>query len=190
MHEDEDEDEDRGLQDWMSDARISEAARRRRRLGSWRTHGPDEATFAGVLADLADRRCPVRVSFGADRHHVGIIQHTEGAWTILDIADDRRVGVRIRSILAIDCEEIAIPFGDRPCGIETGRRGAGTGLGTDRLIESLADPTGWLVLRCGALTTSGRLRWLTPDLAVMETGGGLRYLPLDAVDEVIGSTLS
>lgn len=184
------EDEDRGLQDWMSDARISEAARRRRRLASWRSHGPEEATFAGVLADLADRRCPVRVALGADRQHVGVIVDTLRSWAILDTGDDRRVAVRIRSIIAVDCEEATLPFGDRPSENAAGQSGDVVGDGTDRVIESLTDPAGRLTLRCGALTTAGRLRSLTPDLAVMETGGGLRYLPLDAVDEVIGSIRS
>ncbi len=184
------DDEDRGLQDWMSDAGISEAARRRRRLGSWRSHGPDEATFVGVLADLADRRYPVRVTLGADRQHVGVILDMQRSWVILDSRDDRQVGLRIRSILAVDCEEVGLPFGDRSHGNASGQFGAVVGDGTDRVIESLTDPAGRLSLRCGVLTTSGSLRSLTPELAVMETSGGLRYLPLDAVDEVIGSIRS
>ncbi len=197
------------LQEWAADARVEEAARRRRRLTSWNLHGGDDATFDGVLADLAERRCDVHVTLTNGHRHRGVIIAIHDAWSILVTAGGRRLGVRNRAILAIDCTELLRSFGDRTPFVaelhesnvteganpELAPRSAADAAcradSTDRMvIEWLVGSGGLLTLWSGPLLTHGELRTLSQDLAVVVSSEGVRYVPLAGVDEVIGSNRS
>jgi|GEM_PF-1370957 len=203
------------LQEWAASARVEEAARRRRRLASWNLHGGDDATFEGVLADLAERRCEVMATLANGHHHRGAIIATPGAWSILVTPEGRRIAVRKRAILGIDCKELLRSFGDRTSFVTdpdelhiataahgefaprsaadaTDRADAKDRAGsTDRMvIERLVGPGELVTLWSGLLMTHGELRSLSQDLAVVVGPEGARYVPLVGVDEVIGSNRS
>ncbi len=197
------------LQQWAADARVEEAARRRRRLTSWNLYGGDDATFDGVLADLAERRCEVMATLANGHHHRGAIIATPGAWSILVTPEGRRIAARNRAIVGIDCKELLRSFGDRTSFVsdpdtlntataphgEFAPRSAADATdrahSTDRMvIERLVGPGELITLWSGPLMTHGELRSLSQDLAVVVSREGVRYVPLAGVDEVIGSNRS
>ncbi len=191
------------LQEWAADARVTAAARRRRRAASWSQHGSEDATFEGVLADLIDRRCEVLATLANGRRHRGRVIVVSGGWSILLTSGDRPIGVRIGAILGVDCTERLRSFGDRmpqsqapnqhsPGAPERGEPSsfATTRASTRLIIESLVDPGEQVTMWSGSLLTSGELRSLSSDLAVVVSATGIRYVPIAGVDEVIGSRLS
>lgn len=197
---------DPALQEWAADARIEEAARRRRRLTSWNIHGGDDATFDGIVADLAERGCEVTVTLTNGHRHRGAIIAIHGAWSIFVTSQGRRLGVRKRAILAIDCTDLLRSFGDRTrlvselhewdvaegASAELAPRSAVDATcrtdSTDRVvIEWLVGPGGLLTVWSDQLMTHGELRSLSQDLAVVVSPEGVRYVPLVGVDEVIDS---
>ena len=176
------------LQRWVDDARTTEAARRRRRIGSWQTHGADGATLAGVLDDLADLPTEVTITLISGRRHRGVIDAIHGPWSVLGTGDGHRIGIHSRAIAAIDCLDLRPAFGDRsdhdPASGPTGTGGHGTA----RIIEALVDPTRPITLWSATLMTHGELRSLSTEIAVVITGIGVRHVPLDAVEEVVGNS--
>jgi hypothetical protein len=162
-----------------------------------------------LLADLAERRCEVMATLANGHHHRGAIIATPGAWSILVTPEGRRIAVRKRAILGIDCKELLRSFGDRnssmsdpdTLSIATAAHGefaprsvadaTDRADSTDRMvIERLMGPGELITLWSGPLMTHGELRSLSQDLAVVVSPQGVRYVPLAGVDEVIGSNRS
>ena len=190
------------LQEWVADAQIDEAARRRRRLTSWNIHGGDDATFDGIVTDLAERGCDVTMTLTNGHRHRGALVAIHGAWSILVTPRGGRLAVRKRAILAIDCSELLRSFGDRILfapELNEARVAEGANPeftprspeADDRVvIEWLVGPGEMLTIWSGLLMTRGELRSLSQDLAVVVSPEGVRYVPLAGVDEVIGSNCS
>ena len=192
-----------GFQEWAADARVAEAARRRRRVTAWTQHGCEDASLEGVLADLMDRRCEVLATLSSGRRHRGRVVAVTDTWTVLATSGDRLIGVRLRSILGLDSTERLRSFGDRipqspapnqesPATPVLGEPSslAATEASTRLIIESFVDPGEQVTMWSGSLMTSGELRSLSTDLAVVASPTGVRYVSLAGVDEVIGSRLT
>ena len=63
----------RHLVRWAADARVDEAGRARARARWLRRQAEEEATFAGVVVDLAEREAVVLVRTTSGRRHRGVV---------------------------------------------------------------------------------------------------------------------
>src|SRR3546814_9710109 len=78
------------LDRWVAEARVDQAAQGRARERWLRTIAEEEATFAGVLADLAERASGVALSTTAGRRHRGSIGGLGADFVALRPADRKR----------------------------------------------------------------------------------------------------
>lgn len=62
------------LERWTAEARVADAADARRRERSLRRQAEESTTFAGVLADLAERQRPVVLATSGGRRHRGVLR--------------------------------------------------------------------------------------------------------------------
>jgi hypothetical protein len=81
----------RRLADFAADARADVAASARAREGFLRRTAPEEATFAGVLVDLAERGSPVLVVGANGRRHRGVLRTVGRDFAGLRTPDGRDV---------------------------------------------------------------------------------------------------
>jgi len=166
------------LSEWVGRLLVADAAHERSE-GYWlRRQAAEEGTFAGVLADLAERRIPVVVHLGNGRRHRGVIRAL-GADFVLLGAGERDVLVRVDAIGAIrTLPHAPVTLGDRPV--------AGT-LTLAEALAAMADDRPRLLL-VGADATeavSGELRAVGRDVLHLRVdGGGSTYVALASVIEV------
>jgi len=157
---------------------VADAAQQRSD-GYWlRRQAEEEGTFAGVLADLAERTTPVVVQISNGRRHRGFVTALCADFAVVR-AGRRDVLVRLDAIGAIrTLPRERVTIGDRPAA------------GAVSLAEALAAmaaerPRLLLVGQDAADPVSGELRAVGRDLLhVRLDGGGSAYVALASVIEV------
>lgn len=182
------------LEQWAADARVREAADARVRERWLRAQAAEEASLAGILLSLAERRETVVVATVAGQRHRGVltgvgedfvaIRALSGTLTLMALSGlgDVRVAEHVAA-----AEHVAPPrpharpaaTGDRPV------RGA---LGA-RLGDVLAQAAGGrprIVVQAGTASVVGDLRAVGLDVLTVHTDGeaGPVYVPLASVSEV------
>lgn len=168
---------DRVLDDWMATSRTDEAARNRRRTAAWREHGPVDASLAGVLLDLADRGTEVLLSLTGGRSHRVVIIEVAATWVLARTRADDCVLLRLRCVASLDCCALPLSFGERSAPVTAGFVAT---------LHRLAEVGDVITMWSGAQTTSGELRVLGDEIAVVALDAATtRYVSLDEVDEVI-----
>lgn len=169
------------LDRWVAEARINEAALQRSREHWLREAAQQEATLAGVLADLAERRIPLTVHTSGGRRHHGIIRVIGTDFVALGLRSGADVLLAIAAIGVVRTAPAVEPtVGDRM--LATRLRLA------DVLAQLAADRERvLLVTREGDDAVAGQLRSVGHDVAVLRTDAerpATAYVPLDAISEV------
>jgi hypothetical protein len=166
------------LEAWLADLQVDEAARARARTAWLARQADEEATFVGVLADLAERRRAVVVETASARRHHGAVQVVGRDFCAL--RTDRSVEVLVRHAFVVSV---------RPAPGEPRASG-------DRLLAPvvtfrdalavLADAgarihtTGW-----GGVTLSGELQRVGRDVLCLRSDDrGVCYVRLASLGEV------
>jgi len=167
-----------GLGEWVGRLLVDDAAHQRAD-GYWlRRQAEEEGTFAGVLADLAERTTPVVVHVSNGRRHRGIVTALGADFAVLN-AGERDVMVRLDAITTIrTLPRERVTAGDRP---------AAGALTFAEALAALAEqrPRLLLVGADAADPVSGELRVVGRDVAqVRVDGGGAAYVALASVLEV------
>ena len=168
-----------GLERWAADARAREAADARVRERWLRAQAEEEASLAGVLLALAERRETVVATSASARRHRGqvtgvgvdfaVLQAPGGTTTLLVLAAlaDVRVVERTR--------------------LTTGAGGTRAALGV-RLVDVLAQAAGHrprVSVQAGAASVVGDLRAVGSDVLTVRTdSAGIVYVGLASVSEV------
>jgi hypothetical protein len=165
---------------WLAAARAGEAAAARSREGFLRRTGPEDATFAGILVDLAERGGPVVVEAVGDRRHRGTLQAVGADFAALRTPDGRHVLLAERGIASITAEGRAPEaVGDRDVQVVAGLAEALAALAEDRprVLVVTVPGTGL----AGDLVAVGR------DVVTLRLDGADRrtaYVALAAIAEV------
>lgn len=175
------------LDRWVADARVDDAARRRSSERWLRQQAEEEATFVGVLIDLAERGASVVVHSGAGtgRVHRGRI--------VLVGLDFMRVEVGGAGDVLVASKVVSSVRTDRDGPTVTGDRLASSRLTLAEMITGLAAERerALFVPAVGADPLCGTVRSVGQDVVVVrldgEGGGnsGFAYLPLASVGEVV-----
>ncbi len=169
------------LDAWLADARVERSADARTREHWLRAAADADATFAGVLLDLAERGVALAVATVAGRRHRGLVQVIGADFVALRVASGHEVLLAMRSIASVRTSSAA--------GVTVGERVVTTDLRLgDVLGELAADRARVRLLVLDASdAVSGELRSVGQDVVAVRTdgeGGGVAYVRTDAVAEV------
>ena len=169
------------LEAWAATARVEDAARRRSQERWLRQMAEEEATLAGVLADLGERNVPIVLRTGADRSHQGVVR----------VVGEDFAGLRTSTgdvVVAFAAIGVVrhVP-GERPV---VGDRTIRTGLTiVDVLGALLAERERvLLVTRDGSDAIAGELRSVGQDVVVVRPDVDRRasvYVRLDSIAELM-----
>ena len=169
-----------GLERWAADARAREAADARVRERWLRAQAEEEASLAGVLLALAERRATVVASTVAGRRHRGVVTGVGVDFAALRAG----AGTAILVVLAA-VAEVRVVEGEskRP----TTGGGGGQELGV-RLADVLAQAAGQrprVAVQTGAASVVGDLRAVGSDVLTLRTDAAdLVYVGLPSVSDI------
>lgn len=134
----------RALARWAADAAVDEAARRRTRARWMRLQAEEEATLAGTLVDLSERRSPVVLDVGQQRVR-GTISGVGADFVAMRSDRGQQVLVRIEAIDVVRSEPGSVDVrGDRTVTVDVGFDAVLGPLAADRpdvMIRSTAGVT-------------------------------------------------
>jgi hypothetical protein len=171
------------LERWAAEARVDAAAEARVREHWLRRQAEEEGELAGVLADLADSRVPVRLHFRGGGPFAGTIR-TVGADLVAVATDGSRGSVAVVALAAV-CSVRTGP-GARAV---TGDRAVASSLCLAEVLVGLAaerEPV--RVVTADGETLAGMARSVGQDVLTLRTGSGAAgtvYVPLAAVAAVV-----
>lgn len=175
------------LDRWVADARVEDAARRRSSERWLRQQAEEEATFAGVLLDLAERGAFVALHVGTavGRVHRGHVTLVGQDFVRIEVpgAGDVLVAWKVISSVRTDPEDAAVT-GDRTARSQLTLAEMVTGLAADR-ERALFFPLDGRAPVCGTVRSVGQ------DVVVVRLDdggsgtGGTAYLPLAQIGEVV-----
>jgi hypothetical protein len=170
---------------WVAAARVGEAAAARSREGFLRRTAGEDATFAGVLVDLAERGAPVLVATTAGRRHRGVIQAVGADFCALRTAEGRDIVLAHRGIASVRPDGRLGTTGDRVVEVPVGLAEALAVLAENR-PRVLVVPLGAGV-DSGDRGLAGELRSVGRDVVVLHLDGAdqrTAYVALNSVAEV------
>lgn len=167
------------LEAWAAEATADETLARRRRERWLRTQADEEATFAGVLVDLAERARPVVISTRTGRQHRGRLRLVGADFCLLETDQRAAVFVSYRALASV-----RQPPGDAPVG---GDRTISLEIGLFETMHFLVAERPRVLVVTGTETTAGELQRVGADVVTIRLDGaaGSAYLPGGVVDEVI-----
>ena len=174
------------IERWAAEARARDAVDARVRERWLRRQAEEEATFVGLLVDLAEREAAVAVTTTANRRHVGTVEAVGADFVALRTAGGRTAVVSLGAVAAAT-----------PLGAEGGRAGA-AGAPGDRgsrsvkvaMADVLAHAAGQrprVHVHAGGVGVVGELRSVGADVVSVHTDGdppATAYLRLPSVSEV------
>ena len=169
------------LDEWLADARIEGSADARAREHWLHVAADADATFSGVLLDLAERGAGVALATIAGRRHQGVVGVLGADFVAVRVASGTEILVGLGSIASVRTTSAGTTTGDRV--VTTDLR-----LG-DVLGELAAERTRVrLVVLDASEAVSGELRSVGQDVITVRTDGaapGLAYVRTAAVAEVV-----
>lgn len=186
------------LDRWVAEARVDEAALRRARERWLQEVAEQEATLAGVLADLAERGGPLTLhGRGARRHH-GRLRLLGLDFVVVGLPSGTDVLMVIDSLTSVrTAPAVELAIGDENGPIRRDadgiRRDADGNIAIglrvhDVLAELAADRERVVLVTADGETLTGQLRSVGHDVAVLRTDAEPRataYVALAAVAEVV-----
>lgn len=165
---------------WLADRRSDAASASRSRERWLRQQAEEDATFAGILLDLAEQQCPIVVQLARDRRHRGHVRAVADDFLALRTQEGTDVLLAYAGIVATRLQGSEAPLaGDRPRALEMSLAEALGAISGER-------PRILVVTRDGS-RLSGELRTAGRDVLALRSDGGDRamsYVPLAAVAEV------
>ncbi|MBK9181096.1 MAG: hypothetical protein IPM45_16325 [Acidimicrobiales bacterium] len=172
-----------GFELWAADAAVDEARAARVERHWMRRLAEEEATLAGTLLDLAERDVRVALATVTGRVHAGHLTTVGADVLAVRTTPGALVLVALRSVAWV--RPAGPPDASGPTGAAAGDRAGGP-----RLADLLAARVGErprLVVRAGAAEASaGELLAVGRDVLTLGLdGGGVAYVSLDSLDEVL-----
>lgn len=174
-----DDDADPSLDHWLSELQVEQAARDRARRWSLRQAAREEATLAGLIADLAERGRPMLVDVASGRHHRGRVRLLGDDFCALRTTSGTETLISFGAITAVRPQPgEAGALGDRTATTATTMAAAAArlaGLGLEVQVVRRGDST-WVT---GDLASVGR------DVLVLRVARRDEiYVPLASVEEL------
>jgi hypothetical protein len=169
------------LGNWAAEVRADEVVASRAREGFLRRTSAEEATFAGVLLDLAEQRGPVLLTLAGGRRHRGVVKAVGQDFVGVVTAQGVQVLAALRGVVSVRPEaRHQRVTGDRPAELAVGLAEALAVAAEERprvLVVAAGDPDG----------LAGELRSVGRDVVVLRLDGADRptaYVPVANLVEV------
>jgi hypothetical protein len=168
-----------GLDAWRAAAAGAATIDERRRERWLRVQADEEATFVGVLVDLAEQGRRVAVSTGGGQRHVGAIRVIGRELVVIETEVGATALLRLDAVRSVRSAP-----GD--AGV-TGDRSVHLDVTWEDALRVLAEDRPRAVLAAGPDRWAGELRSVGLDVAIVRVeGDGARvYLPVRSIDEVV-----
>jgi hypothetical protein len=170
------------LERWAAGARAQEAAEARVRERWLRQAAEEEASFAGLLVDLAEDGRPVSITTVTGRRHHGPIAAVGSDFVAVDGPENRLVLVHLAAVAEVR------PGTGKRSQPATGGRGAGAdGVTMAEVLAQAVATRPRVAAVLGSVTVVGELRSVGTDVLTVRTDGeppGLSYVTLASVSEV------
>jgi hypothetical protein len=168
--------DDPALARWLAEVRVDDAARQRAETADLRARRAEEATLAGVLAELAGRGDLVGLVMRSGRQHRGHIRLIGPDAVVVALETRQWLVARLGAVAATrTVQGPLVPGESQP---STPSRFA-------RLVGALAEPGEWLLVASGSATFGGALISTGDDVVALRLDNGdVAYVGLDSVDEV------
>jgi hypothetical protein len=167
------------LQRFAAEARVAEATAARSRERWLRQQAEEEATLAGVLCDLAERRLPVTVDTVGGGRHRGTVAAVARDFVVMVLDSGLEVMITLNGLAAVRPQPGArAPIGDHEIDVELTLLDALSHLAGER-------PRLRFVTRAGGHLV-GTLRAVGQDVVTVELDGEARaqvFVPVGAVVE-------
>jgi hypothetical protein len=176
-----------GVERWVAEAQVRDAVDARQRERWLRRQAEDEAAFAGLLLDLAERRVAVVATTTGGRRHIGRVEAVGADFAAITGPGGQITLLALGAVAAVSrarAGETRLPDG-------IGRRTPET---PPAVMVTMADVIGHAVERrprvrlfAGASGVGGELRALGADVVTLYTDGdpaGLAYVRLASVSEL------
>ena len=168
------------LEQWVADARIDAAAAGRTRERWLQLVAEADATFGGVLLDLAERQVSVTAGTAAGRRHHGMIEALGADFVALRKPSGASVLLALRAVTVLRAGAADAALGERVVTTEL------------QLVEALAELASdrarvLVVAHAPDDTVSGELRSVGIDVATVRADGDPPtsvYVRTDAITEV------
>lgn len=179
------------LDRWVAEARVDDAALRRARERWLLEVAEQEATLAGVLADLAERGGPLTLYGRGTRRHHGRLRMLGLDFVVVELPSGTDVLMAIDSVTSVrTAPAVELAIGDENGPIRRDADGnVAIGLRMhDVLAELAADRERVVLVTADGETLTGQLRSVGHDVAVLRTDAEPRataYVALTAVAEVV-----
>jgi hypothetical protein len=166
---------------WLADAHVDGSADARARERWLHAAAAADATFAGVLLDLAERRVAVAVTTTSARRHHGCIEVLGADFAALRTAAGGEVLLSLRAVSSVRTAPLVAPaVGERPATTELRL--------ADVLAELAAERARVLLVTVGGGdVVSGELRAVGDDVVTVRTAADpptTAYVPTPTVAEV------
>jgi hypothetical protein len=170
------------LDEWLADARVESSADARAREHWLRAAAEADATFAGILLDLAERAVSVAVATVAGRRLQGVVVVLGADFMALRVASGGEVLVALRAIASVRTASTV--------GVAAGERVVTTDLRLQDVLGALAAERARvrLVVLDGGEVVSGELRSVGQDVVTLRTDGEAHasaYVPTSVVMEAV-----
>lgn len=170
------------LDRWLADARVEDSAAGRARERWLQAAAESDATFGGVLLDLAERGTALTLGLADGRRHQGVVVVLGGDFAALRLARGGEVLVTLSAIATVRTAPGADPA--------VGERVTTTGLRLADVLAELAAERARVLLvpTRGADPVAGELRSVGRDVVTLRADGEpptTAYLRLGAVAEVV-----
>ena len=170
------------LDQWLADARVESSADARAREHWLRAAADADATFGGVLLDLAERAVGIALATVAGRRRQGVVVVLGADFMALRVASGGEVLVALRAIASVRTAPTV--------GIVAGERVVTTDLRLQDVLGALAAERARvrLVVLDGGEVVTGALRSVGQDVVTVRTDGEVpasAYVPASAVMEVV-----
>lgn len=165
---------------WARDAQVDETIGRRRRERWLRRQAEEEATFAGVLVDLAEAAAPVTIATPTRKVHRGRVRAVGTDFALVEVDGGRHGILRHRAIAWARQDDSTRPArGDRPLALSmTFEQALRATLEPHELVQVVAAGP--------AEPVDGEVIGLGADVLTLRRGDRSRvHLPLANVDEVL-----
>lgn len=168
------------LSAWLAEQRADEAVASRIRERWLRQEATDEATFAGVLLDLAERELRLVIGGSGGRRHIGSVSAVAADCCAIRTAAGEDVLLAYAAITSIrPTEGGGAATGDRPVALDTTL--------AECLSLLLAERPRLRMATVGGTTWSGALGAVGRDVVTLVLdgpAGSVAYLPTAALTEV------
>ena len=175
------------LDRWVAEARVDDAALRRARERWLLEVAEQEATLAGVLADLAERRGPLTLHGRGGRRHHGVLRVLGVDFVVVGLPSGTDVLMTIDSLTSVrTAPAVELARGDEQA---SSADSVATGLRLhDVLTELAVDRERVVVVTTDGETLTGQLRSVGHDVAVVRADAEPRataYVALAAITEIV-----